>query len=76
MRLSIVPHVPHVWPIFTNLFPEARETLAEIAAFIRDEVRAHAAAGGGGDGSNSSTVAAVQATAARAAPAPALVCRM
>ena len=76
VRLSIVPHVPHVWPIFTNLFPEARETLAEIAAFIRDEVRAHAAAGGGGDGSNSSTVAAVQATAARAAPAPALVCRM
>lgn len=46
VRLVIKPHVPHVWPLFLDLFPEAREALGEISAFVRDEVCAACALGG------------------------------
>ncbi|HEX7388526.1 MAG TPA: alpha/beta hydrolase [Acidiphilium sp.] len=34
--LRIRPGVPHAWPIFAGFLPEARRTLDESAAFIRD----------------------------------------
>jgi acetyl esterase/lipase len=46
VRLVIKPHVPHVWPLFLDLFPEAREALGEISAFVRDEVCSACALGG------------------------------
>lgn len=35
-EIRIVGDLPHLWPLFHNYLPEARETLAETAAFIRD----------------------------------------
>ncbi len=36
VRCSIWPEMVHVFPFFTSFIPEAREGVAEIAAFLRD----------------------------------------
>ena len=33
--VSIENDLPHVWPLFHNILPEARQTLADLAAWIR-----------------------------------------
>lgn len=33
--LDVRPDHPHVWPIFHNILPEARQTLADLAAWIK-----------------------------------------
>ncbi len=35
------PHVPHVWQFFAAVLPEARESLADATAFVRDVVGQH-----------------------------------
>lgn len=40
--LTIARDLPHVWPIFHNLLPEANETLDQLADWIRSQTRASA----------------------------------
>lgn len=34
VALRVWPHVPHVWQFFSAILPEARESLAEVVAFV------------------------------------------
>ena len=35
-RLSIWPHLPHVWPVFLETLPDSRVAVAEAAAFLSE----------------------------------------
>jgi acetyl esterase/lipase len=37
--LSVWPVVPHVWQIFNRIMPEGRQSLAQMAEFLRRRVR-------------------------------------
>ena len=34
-ELTVAPDLPHVWPIFHNILPEGRQTLDQLAAWIK-----------------------------------------
>ena len=38
LQLRVWPDVPHVWPLFGRLLPEARQSLREIASFLHGHV--------------------------------------
>jgi hypothetical protein len=37
--LSVWPVVPHVWQIFNRIVPEGRQSLGQMAEFLRQRVR-------------------------------------
>ncbi len=45
VTLRVLPGAPHVWPMLDGLVPEARATLREAAAFLRDAFAGDAARG-------------------------------